>query len=283
MLEKLFNDFCDERRYLRNVSPLTIRSYRRSFIRFSKATGTSDIPIKAQLNEFVMKMREWGLSPVTCNISIRAMNAFLSWLLECGHIRERLKMKQLKVEKKIIKPYSDAELSRILSFRPNTFVQARLHTLVCTLIDTGCRIEEVLNIRTPELDFENLLITVRGKGNKKRVVPFSIELRKVLYKYVNRYGDSGFVFGNKHGDKADYRSLLKQWWRLCEKLGIEYRGFHSLRHNYGLNFIRQGGDISELRRLLGHSSITTTAMYVNLQTEDLKRAHARTSILTRLR
>jgi len=278
-MNELFESFLQDRLYLKNVSSLTIKSYRQAFERFKKGGGAE--ASKQTVNDFVVYMRSSGLSPVTCNISIRSMNSFLSWLFECGHIREPLKIKQLRTEKKVIKPYSDTELSRIVSFRPNTLAQRRLHALLCTLVECGCRIDELLSLKRSDLDFDNLYIVVFGKGKKERIVPISVELRKVLFKFL-RVHDFEFVFGSKHG-KADYRSLIRQWRNLCGRLGIEYRGFHSLRHNYGLNFIKQGGDISELRRLLGHSSITTTAMYVNLQTEDLRRAHARTSILSRLR
>lgn len=272
----MFEEFVKDRLYLKNVSPLTIRSYRQAFKRFG-----SEPVSKTSINSFVVRMRESGLSPVTCNISIRSMNSYLSWLFEEGHIPERLKIKQLKVEKKVIKPYTDEELSSILSWKPRTFAERRLFTLLATLIDTGIRIDEALSLKQTELDFDNLYFVVVGKGVKQRLIPYSIGLRKILFKFTSKHRFE-FLFGSRHG-KADYRSLLKQWKNLCKKLGIDYRGFHSLRHNYGLNFIRQGGDISELRRLLGHSSITTTAMYVNLQTDDLRRAHQRTSILGRLR
>lgn len=270
----MFEDYLKEKLYLKNVSPLTIKSYRQAFKRFG-----SEPVNKSSCQSFVVRMRESGLSPVTCNISIRSMNSYLSWLFEEGYIPERLKIKQLKVEKKVIKPYSDAELRLILSHTPKRYPEKRLLALLCTLIETGMRIKEAISIEIPDLDLDNLLIVVRGKGKKERFVPISQELRKLLWKHT-RHSVGDFVFGSNH--KPDYRSLLKQWKNLCGRLGIEYRGFHSLRHNYGLNFIRQGGDISELQRLLGHSSITTTAMYVNLQTEDLARAHRKTSILSRL-
>jgi integrase/recombinase XerD len=274
----LFESFIREKQFLKNVSQLTIRSYRQAFDRFCKHSQTID---KASLNAFVIGMREAGLSPTTCNISIRSFNSFLTWMFENGHTPERYRVPQLKAGKKGIRGYDDAELSRILSFKPKTFAQLRLYTLVCTLMDTGCRIDELLTLTRNNIDFDNLLITVTGKGNKERIIPISIELKKRLLKLLGRH-NFDLVFGSS-GHKADYRSLLKQWERLCKKLKIEYRGFHSLRHNFALNFIREQGDVFTLRRLLGHTSIQTTQIYVNLQTADLQRAHAKTSILSRLR
>jgi site-specific recombinase XerD len=142
----------------------------------------------------------------------------------------------------------------------------------------------VLGLRRERVDFDNLLMTIKGKGDKERIVPFSPELNKTLYRYdqKNKYSQVWF-FPTTTGNRMTYQNFAKEWRALCKDIGLEYRSFHKLRHNFGLNFIRQGGDISELRRLLGHASIITTQIYVNLQTEDLQRAHARTSILTRLK
>src|SRR5581483_11494860 len=201
----------------------------------------------------------------------RAMNSYLTWLFENEYIKERLRIKQLKTERKVIEPYSDEELQRVLRFKAKDFYEWRLFALVSLLIDTGLRIEEALTLKTNRLDLENQLIRIKGKGSKERIVPFSFELRKLLFSYLKkRFNKPGeYVFCATTGNRLSYRNALRDWERLCNRLGIPYRPFHKLRHNFGLNFIREGGDISELRRLLGHSSITTTQLYVNLQTEDL--------------
>lgn len=282
----MFDQFIKELQYLKNLSPLTIKSYRQAYGRYCKYSGENDIlPTKASLNQFVIKMREAGLKPTSCNISIRAINSYLGWLHENEFVKERFKIKQLKEERKVIKPYTDEELQRILRFKPKDFYEHRLAVLAAPLIDTGIRIEEALTLKTSGLDLYNQLLRIKGKGSKERIVPFSFELRKLLVLYLkkrlNKAGD--YVFCATTGSRLSYRNILRDWERLCRKLGISYRSFHQLRHNFGLNFIREGGDISELRRLLGHSSITTTQLYVNLQTEDLKRAHMKTSILSRLK
>lgn len=158
---------------------------------------------------------------------------------------------------------------------------------MCLLVDTGIRIEEALTLTTVKVDLDNLIIKVTGKGNKERIVPISFELRKVLFKLLNhkdyRANSYNLVFCSRRGLRLSYRNILREWEVFCQKLEIPYHPFHQLRHNFALSFIREGGDVFTLRRLLGHSSIQTTSIYVNLQTEDLKRAHAKTSILGRLK
>ncbi len=284
MLEQLFETYCKEKRILEGKSELTIKSYRQSLNRYLK-TCPDELPTETSLKTFVIAMRESGLKETSCNISIRSFNVFLSWLYENNHIPSRLRIKQIKEPKKVYQEYTDEEIKRVLHYKPKEFFEWRLFALVCLLIDTGCRIEEVLTLKTSGLDLDNQLLRVKGKGSKERIVPFSSELKKLLFLYLKKRLDkrSDYIFCTTTENRLSYRNILREWEAFCRQLGIPYRPFHQLRHNFGLNFIREGGDISELRRLLGHSSINTTQIYVQLQTEDLKRAHQKTSILSRLK
>jgi|SRR6185369_6220863 len=279
-MDTLFAEFLREKLYIKNLSPKTKISYSQAFKWFS-GTELS----KPGLNAFILKMREGGLSPVTCNIYIRAMNSFLSWQYENGHIREPLKMKQLKEEKRVKEPFSDDEVSRLLSYKPKTFYEWRLYALVCTLIDTGCRIEEILTLKMTNLDFDNLLVKVIGKGNKERVVPMSFELRKVLFRFLQKRGDKLglYVFASRTGGRLSYWNMTRDFQNLCKSVSVPYKPFHYLRRTFAKNYITQGGSLFMLQRCLGHESITTTQRYVCLNVEDLKETHLRTSILSRLR
>src|SRR5436190_1317814 len=115
MFEELFKKFIRDKEFVANLSPRTLHSYRQVFDRWKKYVGA--MPTKDNLDEFIIGMRQAGLSPVTCNISIRSFNSFLSWLSEKGHIPEPLKIKKLKEEKKIMRTFSDAELTAILNWK----------------------------------------------------------------------------------------------------------------------------------------------------------------------
>ena len=105
------------------------------------------------------------------------------WLRDEGHHSERLELSLLEVEQRIIQTLTDEQLRALLTQKPKRFDQWRLHALVCVLLDVGLRIEEALTLRRSYIDFDNLLVTVFGKGRKERRVPFSFELRKVLFRY----------------------------------------------------------------------------------------------------
>jgi integrase/recombinase XerD len=232
------------------------------------------------LTAFVISMRE-QVSPVTCNIAIRGFNVFLTWLHENGHIAEPLKVKQVKAPKRIPEGLTDTEISRLVSYKGKTFGQQRMGVLLCLLLDCGLRIDEALSLQVSDLDFENLLVKVRGKGDKERIVPFSMELRKVLYRWVQH--KQRYVFPTRSGTPLAYYNAIKEFQAVCDSLGIKHKGFHSCRRSFALNFIRQGGSPFMLQRILGHSSITVTQVYVNLQMDDLKGAQQKTSVISRLR
>ncbi len=161
-----FDQFLKERTYLRNVTPRTLVWYRIAFKNYVDALGpaSASLPTKSTLEQFVIAQRERGLRPVTCNTSIAAMNAFCRWLHEERELAEPLKLKKLRVEQRALPLLNDAQLRQLLTFKPSTFRQARTHLAVATVLDTGLRISELLNLKHSDVDFDNLLLKMFGKG-----------------------------------------------------------------------------------------------------------------------
>jgi len=145
----------------------------------------------------------------------------------------------------------------------------------------------VLNTRVTDFDLDNLLLTVYGKGRKERRVPFSIELRKVLFRF-GQFKErseitSPLMFPAREGGKWEQRNALRSHYCLLKRLGLPQSGFHLLRHTFATQYLRAGGDVVRLSIILGHSEISTTMKYLHLLTEDLQRPHQSLSILNRLR
>ena len=265
-----FEQFIKERIYLKNVSPRTVEWYREAFKWLAKFPLTED-----GLKEFVIAMRQAGLKPVSCNGRIRVANAYLAWL------GSPLKLSRLKEEEKIPATFQAGQITRLLTWRPKTATEWRLHTLVCMLLDTGLRVDEALSLRVTEVDLDSLLVTVLGKGNKQRRIPVSRELRKILWRYLQGR-DSTLLFCTREGTKLGRRDMLRDLKQLCRKLGFEppERTVHALRHTFALNYIRMGGSQFHLMKILGHTSMEMTRKYVNLQTEDLQAVHNDLSMLS---
>jgi integrase/recombinase XerD len=216
------------------------------------------------------------------NTYIKGINSFLDWLHENEATTERLKIKLLKQEKKVLRSFTDDELRRILNFKPKGFSESRIFALILTLIDTGGRIDEFLNLTRRQINFESLLIKVKGKGNKERLIPMSLELRKVLFRYLKTH-NYDLVFPAKNGVKLNYQNSYRDLINLQRRLNIAPIGFHALRRTFAKNYLRRGGNLLYLKAILGHSRLETTETYVEIETDALQETHMKTSLLGSLK
>jgi len=168
-LSRLFEIYMDERTFLKNASPLSIKSNKICWLRFIKAMGQQRLENlnKAFLKEFVIKLRGLGLSETTCNITIRELNTFFKWLYENDHIDTHLRMQQLKTEKKIQKDFTDDEIKRFIDWKPKDFFEWRLYTLIITLIECGIRINEALTLKRSDVVFYRLRDKSQRQGQKR--------------------------------------------------------------------------------------------------------------------
>jgi Phage integrase family len=190
-----FDQFIQHGLYLRNWSPTTVRTYRQGLRRLG-----IEVPTKTDLDAWVIRMRQDGLTPGGCNMYIRTINAYLTWLHEEGTIDQRLRVKVLRAPLKQIRLLADAEIRLLLNYRPRRRTDRRTWTLTLLLLDTGLRIAEALSLERSRIDLDQMTLIVVGKGNKERMVPFSVELRKVLYRWLKaphgrstRYAFSSFA------------------------------------------------------------------------------------------
>lgn len=118
--------------------------------------------------------------------------------------------------------FSDKQIRLLVEWKPKGRVEQRLHLILPFLFDTGARIGEVLSVRVADLNFDDLLVRLDGKGLKQRIVPFSFELRKTLHRYVtefNRKPDS-LLFATSAETALHRRNVLRDVKMLCRSLGF---------------------------------------------------------------
>ena len=287
-LATLFDQFLRERRFLKNVTDATLVWYRVAFKNYQALVPAADatLPTKATLQHFVIALRERGITPVTRNTYVGAMNAFCAWLYQEGHARERVKLAKLRVERRLLTLLDDAQIRALITFKPKTFRQSRVHLGALLILDSGLRVSEMLHLRNGDVDCDNLILKVFGKGQKERLVPFSPELRRRLYRYHQLRAKKGikseFLFAGFEGSRWEKRNSTTSLYLLQDKLGLPRFGWHRLRHTFATNYLRHGGDVVRLSMVLGHTQITTTQRYLHLVPDDLSTQHQRVSILGRL-
>jgi len=278
-----FSQFIRERQYLLNVTPATLDWYSTS-LRWLPCES----PTEEQLKDTVIRMRERGLKVSGCNSVIRAINSYLHWAhnpkIKCSPACTHPKIPSLKEPDLIPPTFTAAQVSSIVKWKPRGRYQARLQLLALILLDSGARITEVLSLRVSDIDLDNLLVTLDGKGRKQRVVPFSFELRKRLFRYIteNHRKPDALLLASRNETKLGRRVTLRDLKRMCSK----YLGFappprtqHCFRHTFAIGYLRRGGSVFHLQKVLGHSTLEMTRRYANLLTEDLQNVHERLSLL----
>jgi integrase/recombinase XerD len=286
----LYAQFVKERKYLKNVTEKTVYFYNQGWTSFSKLLPeiiTTDQLSKQILTEYVIRLKDTGVKAGTINAYCRALNAFFVWLMENEYVTQKFRVAKLPVEKKVLKTLPENDLRMILDFKPETFVERRVHTLVLTILDTGLRIDEALSLKLKEVDFDNLIMKIFGKGRKERLIPFSYDLRKALVRYIRTAGikqDHHHLFGTRDGGKVLYDNARRDYTNMCKRAGArKICAFHLLRSHFATNYLKNGGNVIYLKEVLGHSEISTTGIYVATDIEVLKETQMKTSILGRLK
>jgi integrase/recombinase XerD len=263
--------FIKERQYVNNVSPRTVQWYEQSLCWLDSETPTTE-----DIKTLIIRLRERGLEPISIRSRLQAVKAYCRWA------ELPVVIPKMKIEERVLPTFDAAQIRRLMQWRPKTNPEHRLHLLVSLLIDVGARIDEALSLRWADVDFDNLLLLLHGKGSKDRKVPMSLELRKRLFMFQKKVEHKdGLVFATRGGTKQGRRNVLRDVKNLCRELGFEppARTLHAMRHSMASNWIRRGGSVATLQRMLGHTTITMTMRYVHLQTEDLKAAHEGCSLL----
>jgi integrase len=160
-----FDQFLKERRYLGNVSERTIEWYEQAF-----KWLPNENPTEAEVKHAVITMREEGLSARSINSYHTALNAYLHCLKSpdtkchpgCSHPR----ILRMRVEEKVLPVCSPADVGAFVRWKPKSCCQRRLQAIVLMLADTGCRISELIGLRWQDVNFDDLLLTVRGNGTE---------------------------------------------------------------------------------------------------------------------
>ena len=279
-----FTEFTRERHYLHNVSPATVSWYTHALKMASLgdayASRTQGHRI-ADAGEGTQGNRLQRGYPI---------NAYLHWASgserKCGAGCQHPRIPQLKEPQKVLPTLSESQVKAIVGWRPGRkFYRRRLHLLALLLLDTGCRISEALGLRVADLDMDNLLVTLDGKGCKQSIVPFSFALRKTLHRYIADLSlkAESLVLATQQGTRVRRMTALRSVKLLCQQLGFAPPGrtLHAFRHTFAVNYLRRGGSVFHLQKVLGHSSLEMTRRYANLVTTDLQAMHERVSLLSR--
>jgi integrase/recombinase XerD len=275
----LFDRFLKERMYLKGVSPETLRYYQCVRRAFEPILAN---PTRDGMMDSIDRLRKSGVSATSVNTYLRGLKAYCRWLHQ-EHGYELVKVQFLKTEEKILATLSQEQIQGVIRAKPKGVNETRAHVLSLLLLDTGLRISEATGLTWPDIDFDNLILKVRGKGGKHRLVPISFEGRKVLFKWKQKQKYDK-VFATRNGTLPTQRNIQRDMKVFFYRIGIAgvRCSPHTLRHSFAVGYLRNGGNIFYLSKVLGHTSVKTTERYLqSLGIEDLQKVHNRLSSLSR--
>lgn len=276
-------------------SPLTVRNYDfylQRFITWAKNPITSDITAELvrQYRLYLNRLTDPKRGPLkksTQNYHLIALRSFLKYLAR--HDVVTLSSEKIELARHSPKDPSFLEatdLNRLLETPEHTrsplIVQYRDKTILELLFSTGMRVSELASLRKDQIVLKRDEFSVRGKGDKTRVVFLSHQAKHWLKEYQQlRHDDSPFLFvrhdrATPSGEPSPLtpRSIERLVHRYAVMAGIpKHVSPHTLRHSFATDLLMNGADIRSVQAMLGHASITTTQIYTHVTNQQLKEVH----------
>jgi len=233
-------------------------------------------------------VQDRGLSGHTINCYLRSLRIFFSWLVSEGIIEcnpfERVKIP--RPPRKVIPTFSDSQIQRLLNaIDARTPEGFRDYTIILVLLDTAMRVSEFCHLKLDDVWLEDGVLKVLGKGNKERLIPIGKQVQRLLWRYINRYRpepaapNCSFLLLTRDGrplTKDRVEKIIAYYGKKAGISGVRCSP-HTFRHTAAVKFLRNGGDVFSLQRMLGHASLEMTRRYCELADIDVKRAHATAS------
>jgi site-specific recombinase XerD len=225
-----------------------------------------------EVKRYVVELQDRGLAPNTVHGCFQVLRGFANWAngqdypIDPALLRLRApKLPQVEMES-----YSPAERDAIVDAASPAW--ARL--AVAILLGTGVRISELCAIRLDDFEDDgqqSFLKIRRGKGAKFRRVPVSHKLRREIVRYLNRSrpeAEDDHLLLLSDGRPLQGDSCARMLHRLGRRVGLRVHA-HKFRHTFATTYLRNGGDIERLRKILGHSTYAMVMRYVHLDAGDL--------------
>lgn len=222
---------------------------------------------------FAVKKERDGNKDTNINNMRRVLSSFFTWLHEEEYIPKNpiAKIKGIRVEKRIKKPFKDIELERL---RYAAADDLRLTALLEVLLSTGCRISEVSSMNRNDVEGDE--IVVYGKGKKERIVYLNAKARMALERYLDTREDDKkplFVTKDRPHDRLLVSQMGKEIRELGQKCNVNDTHPHRFRRTSATMALNRGMPIEQVQLMLGHESIETTTLYAISAQEAVKANH----------
>lgn len=227
-------------------------------------------------------------SPYYLDQVYRTLNTFFVWCVR-EEVLDRNPMdwvRRPRVPRRKSPRLTLEEVERLLEAVGETGHPVRNLAMVCLAVDSGLRRGEVLGLEIRNVDLDSRVVRVLGKGSKERDIPVGEVAYGALRAYlaVRPASSSLRVFLSSGGKPLTRNGLQTLMYRLKKRSGLPELRWHLLRHTFANHFINGGGGLRKLQKILGHSSIKTTAdIYTDPELNELQEVHGRVSPLMQIK
>lgn len=208
--------------------------------------------------------------------SIRIFHHYLSKTYNIEDIT--LKIDNPRFYKKIPNVLSIEEVDKLLNIDLNTSFDYRNKAMLELMYATGLRVSELINLELTNINLENSYVRCFGKGGKERIIPIGDVALKYIKIYIEEHRDNlkkkylcDKLFLNNHGKEMTRQGFLKILKTIANKQGITKNITpHMLRHSFATHLLNNGADLRSIQIMLGHSNLSTTQIYTNVNNVTLK-------------
>ena len=275
----------------RNYSERTLKTYNQSLTLFQRHMEAQGRPIdwtaveEGDIREWMVAMMNNGSAPTTVNNRLSALRSFYRFLIGRDLTRHdpTQRIEGPKKQKPLPHFIKESEMDRLLDHTafPDTYEGHRDHAILQLFYTTGMRLAELVGLDTGDIDFGNHTVKVTGKRNKQRIIPLVPETETELREYLRvRHQmfhdvphDNALFIGSRARRIKRYHveDIVKNY--LGSVTTQQKRSPHVLRHSFATAMLNHGAEISVVKELLGHESISTTEIYTHTTFEELKRIY----------
>ena len=271
-------DFLEYLKYERRVSLNTIDSYGENLLLLSNSVNKN--LIKLRKNDIKKFLDDINSTPRTKAHYLTVCNSFYKYLVFMDKIENNPcdGIKAPKLEKKLPNYLTSEEIDKLFNIRLTKPIDYRNKAMLEIIYATGARISEITSLELKQINFEECIIRVTGKGKKDRIIPIGNTALEALKLYVYNYRaflvknvTCDYVFLNKNGTKISRQGFFKILKDLANKSGIKKEiSPHTLRHSFATSLLNNGADLRVIQELLGHENLETTEIYSHLQNKKIE-------------
>ena len=274
----------------RGLSSNTLAAYRADLMALTRWLAQRDVAIvkatRADLLGFIAWRVESGARPRSTARQLSSFRRFFRHLLREGTLRDdpTAQIAMPKIGRSLPKSLSEEEVESLLGAPVVTDpLGSRDRTMLEVLYATGLRVSELVSLKHSQLNMNQGVLRVVGKGDRERLIPLGEEAVRWLKEFIgtgrgeillDRHTD--YLFPTRRGDHMTRQAFWHIIKRYARKSGIDKDlSPHTLRHAFATHLLNHGADLRVVQMLLGHSDLSTTQIYTHVARERMKELHSR--------